>query len=322
MRRITIVDIAKLAGVSPSTVSRALNDTGQISKKLRIKIKQIARSLKFKLNTNAVNFKNRETKIIALIVPEVSMFFTPSLIQGITETLNKANYQLSIYITNNKLRQEIESINNSLAINADGIIISFSTETKNIIHLNTTIELDVPVMIIDKSLDQKKHSEVVFNNYHDSRLCCEFLKDYNPKKVLGIFGSLSLSMTKDRLVAFQEYFPSETSKTIHAESTSIAFDMIQSISLEDFDAFYCMSDEVLLGLIKNINDQYTSGFCKPIICLSDGELPKFIHPKVSYLKHDGRQMGIIASNQLLSEITNTQTERRQIEISSEIENKL
>lgn len=318
MKRITIKDIAKLANVNPSSVSRALNNSEKISPSLREKIKSIAESLNFTLNTNAVNFKNRKTKVIALIIPRIGMFFTPTLINGISKALNEKNYRLTIYISDDDYDKEVECINNCIENDVDGILISLSQKTQSINHLLKTKELDIPVVITDKTISQDEFSEVIFNNYQDSIRCAQYLANYKIKNILGVFGNPDLMITKERLRGFNKIFNHTPHHIIYADTSKDAELKSMKIHLQDFDAYFCMSDEVLLGLLSSYSSKMTEDGARHFISFSDGNLPQYILPKVNYLHHNGEELGLKAVEVLLQHISSSNSNRQTIFINSKI----
>ena len=98
MSRITIKDIAKLLQVNPSTVSRALKDHPDIGDAMTKKVKQVAKDLGYRPNYQAINFRQKKSQLVGLIIPEMGMFFFPDVVKAIEEIAKKwaSSYCLSI----------------------------------------------------------------------------------------------------------------------------------------------------------------------------------------------------------------------------------
>ena len=92
----TIKDLANFLKVSPSTVSRALNNHPDISIEVRQRVQQLAEELQFKPNSFAANFIKKQSKLIAVVLPKIYRSFIPDVIEGITKTLKQNNYQTLI----------------------------------------------------------------------------------------------------------------------------------------------------------------------------------------------------------------------------------
>ena len=96
MKRPTIKDVALKVGVNPSTVSRALKDHPDISERIKQEIRKAAEELKYHPNQHAANLRKQRSNIIGLIIPEISMFFFPSVISGIEAAIMKDGFQLLV----------------------------------------------------------------------------------------------------------------------------------------------------------------------------------------------------------------------------------
>ena len=116
---ITIIDIAKLLGLSKSTVSRALKNHPDISQATKDAVNAIAERLKYIPNTVASSFRNKKSKIIGLIVPQISYFFFPSVVRGIEEVVHSLGYTLLILQSNESYEREVENLNILIANNVE-----------------------------------------------------------------------------------------------------------------------------------------------------------------------------------------------------------
>jgi LacI family transcriptional regulator len=141
LKRATIKDISKIAGVNPSTVSRALNNHPDISNELKKAIKQIAENLNYIPNKIASNFRNKSNKTLALIIPEINMFFFPSVINGISKVAKSNGYQLIVLQSNENEETEIENIKTCIDNRVSGIMISLSRNTESMMHINKSSKI-------------------------------------------------------------------------------------------------------------------------------------------------------------------------------------
>jgi transcriptional regulator with XRE-family HTH domain len=97
MKRITIKDIAKMLNISTSTVSRALKNHPDISASVKQRVKEAADTFNYVPNDFAINFRKKSSKVIGLIIPEISMFFIPSIIKGISFVLHSEGYNFCAF---------------------------------------------------------------------------------------------------------------------------------------------------------------------------------------------------------------------------------
>ena len=110
MKRITIKDLAEMLNISVSTVSRALSNHPDISDAVKVRVKEAAETFNYVPNDFAINFRKKSSKVIGLIIPKMSMFFIPSIIEGISAKFNKEGYQFFILSSEESLEIEKENL--------------------------------------------------------------------------------------------------------------------------------------------------------------------------------------------------------------------
>lgn len=319
MKRNTIKDIAKMAGVNPSTVSRALNGKENISAKMQEKIREIAKLLHYRPNSTALNFKSKQSKTIGLILPKIAPYFIPQLIRGILNRANDLNYKLLILISEDSVEKESEHIATCIENDVDGILISLSSQSQNIEHLEIARQSHIPVLLLDKSISQTTYPELKFDNFETGKLCAEKLMQRNPQHILAIFGNESLEITQERKKGFDSVIGKTTCSYIYANSSQDAHIKCREIfnKYNSIDSIFCMSDEVMLGVKLAIRQLGLSQkFQYKMVGVSDGEFPQYINPTYSYLFHNGEEMGNKAFDILLDSIKTEKFSYQEYKITS------
>ncbi|MEP7002378.1 MAG: LacI family DNA-binding transcriptional regulator, partial [bacterium] len=104
-RRVTLKDIAKKVGLSMATVSRALADHPDISGETKERVREVAQALSYIPNYRARYLRAKHSRLIALIVPEMNMFFMPSMIAGINRVVQQNDYSLIVFQSDNSIVQ-------------------------------------------------------------------------------------------------------------------------------------------------------------------------------------------------------------------------
>jgi LacI family transcriptional regulator len=308
MSQITIKDISKIVGVNPSTVSRALNDHKDISDELKIKIKAIAAELNYTPNYNAVQFRMKKSMTVGVILPELSMFFIPSVVNSIIEEMKTAGYKTLILCSQDSIEQEAENIKICCSSRVDAILLSVTTKTENLLHLQMAKDMEIPVVLFDKSLNQADYDEILIDSASASKECIDYLKTKGCKKILAAFGCATLSITSDREKGVRDVLGDDFLKynaSNSLESKEFASELLKSNP--DIDGIFAMSDEVLLGIQGAMSPEIKSKNIH-IISISDGVLPNFFSPPIPYLKHDGSELGKVASRFLLSKLQSPKDE--------------
>ena len=309
MKRITIKDLADLLQISTSTVSRALSNHPDISDAVKKRVKEAAETFNYIPNDFAINFRKKSSKVIGLIIPKMSMFFIPSIIEGISAKFNKEGYQFFILSSEESLEIEKENLQTCANSRVDGVLISLTSKTQDFAHFKKLDDLGIPVVLFDKSLSEQKYDQVVFNNEKDAEECAKKLVHYQCKNILAIFGDKDLEITEKRRKSFENYLNNHSEinyKSIFCDSAEMVKEKLEIIlEYEKFDGIFAMSDETLAGLNYALKIRGLSAKPYKIIAISEGIFPKYLNPHYEFIKNDGVKMGMMAASILLEKIKNS-----------------
>lgn len=306
MRRTTIKDLAEMLNISASTVSRALKDHPDISSSVKLRVKEAAETFNYIPNDFAINFRKNSSKVIGLIVPEITMFFVPSIINGISAVLNKEGYHFFILSSNDSYETEKQNIQTCINSRVDGILISLTKETKDCEHLKKLEEMEIPTIIFDKTVSQNIFESVVFDNEKKSESSAKKLIDHGCKNILAIFGDENLEITQSRLSAFENTIKKTSDihlNIIFCKSADIVKEKLDVLLKDNsFDGFFAMSDETLIGLHSSLIKRNLNDSNKKVVAISEGTLPKYLDETYEYQINDGYEMGTFAAKQLMNSI--------------------
>lgn len=309
MKRITIKDLAEMLNISVSTVSRALSNHPDISDAVKARVKEAAEIFNYVPNDFAINFRKKTTKMIGLIIPKMSMFFIPSIIEGISAKFNKEGYKFFILSSEESLEIEKENLQTCANSRVDGVLISLTSKTQDFAHFKKLDDLGIPVVLFDKSLSEQKYDQVVFNNEKDAEECAKKLVHYQCKNILAIFGDKDLEITEKRRKSFENYLNNYSEinyKSIFCDSAEMVKEKLEIIlEYEKFDGIFAMSDETLAGLNYALKIRGLSAKPYKIIAISEGIFPKYLNPHYEFIKNDGIKMGMMAASILLEKIKNS-----------------
>ncbi len=306
MSHITIKDLSKIIGVNPSTISRALSDHQNVSAELKNKIKEVAKELNYSPNTNAIHFRKSKSMTIGVILPDLSNFFIPTVINSINEGLKKAGYRTLILFSHNELNQEIDNIKICCNARVDAILISVTNETKDLEHLSIAKGLNIPVILFDKSINQNEYDEVLIDNKNASAKCIQYLLDQNSKKILASLGCSTLVLTSEREAGIKKLLGEDYYKyyaTSSLQAKEMTMDWLSKHP--DIDGIFVMSDELFLGVQAALQCNADWKNIK-IISISDGVLPQIFSPHSPYLNHDAYSFGKSIADFLLKKLENPQ----------------
>ena len=175
-KKITIKDIAKTANVSVTTVSFVLNDKGEkmrISEEVIKKVLKVAEDLKFKPNIIASSLRTGKTRSIGLIVEDISNQFFSDLAKVIEREAIRLNYRVFYCSTGGDDDRAVELVNSLLQANVDGFIITPTEKLKTTI--DRLLELQLPVVLIDRYFEEQDISHVVLDNYEGAYKATHYL---------------------------------------------------------------------------------------------------------------------------------------------------
>jgi LacI family transcriptional regulator len=163
-KRATIYDLAKELGISPSYVSKALNNHPSVSELIRRRVQQKAEELNYKHNSHAANLRRGQSKTIGVVVPHINQSFFSDAISGIEEICFAHNYSLVICQSHESYDKEGKAIETLIHQNVDCILISNAQETTVPDHLHQIRRNNIPVIQFDRCLDDFDSFKVVNDN--------------------------------------------------------------------------------------------------------------------------------------------------------------
>ncbi len=316
MKRITIKDLAKILNVSTSTVSRALSDHPDISEATKNKVRLAAEEFNYTTNVHARFFRNQNSRLIALVLPEVNMFFTPSLIRGINKVIDSSKYSLIIFLTNDSYKKEKEAIKQCMSWAVEGVLISLSKQTYNLSHLEPLTKANIKCVLLDKTLENEHFPVVTIDNTQASYQAISYLIKKGHQNILGIFGNPNFSISQERINGYEKALKESNipifKENIISTDNAANLDFILPPILnhnKKITSIFTMSDELLAKSLFHIN---ALGLSIPkdisIISISDGNYPYLTHPQTSHVKDSGSKMGKSACKFLIDLIANPSKE--------------
>ncbi len=168
----TIREIAKLAGVSPATVSRVLNGTAKVQPDKEKRVREVVEMTGFKPNEMARFLFNKQSKIIGLIIPNIENPYFTQMLKEIEEEAYQKGYRIMLCNSDNNTEKEIVNIETLSGMNAIGIILLTSHDDS----YKVVEESRIPVVVLDRELNSKNHiSSIIADHYRGGRLAAQHL---------------------------------------------------------------------------------------------------------------------------------------------------
>ncbi|CAM3126434.1 LacI family DNA-binding transcriptional regulator [Streptobacillus felis] len=170
----TIIEVAKHAGVSKTTISRYLNGKYEfMSTETRERIAKSIKELDYVPNGMARSLKNKQSKIIGCTIADIGNQFSSYIFKGISEVCQKNGYRVLVTEISNHEEDEISAIESLISYNIDGLIINTSGSNDDYL-VSLVEEKNIPIVLADRSIHQKNIIDTVTINNHD--ITCESMK--------------------------------------------------------------------------------------------------------------------------------------------------
>ncbi|RLQ90171.1 LacI family transcriptional regulator [Planomicrobium sp. Y74] len=202
---ITAKDVAKLAGVSQSSVSRVYFEGAKVSEKTRLKVIAAAEELGYKPNEFARSLITNRTKIIGLVMKGVQNPFYPQVLKQFTTFFKAHGYSVLFVHTNNEEIQK-EDIENLINYKVAGVIITDATMSLKVAE--SFQESKIPLVFFNRKLYTDNFFSVCCNNLNAGRKIAEFLISKGAKDMIYIAGNTDTSTNQDRQKGFFEVLAS------------------------------------------------------------------------------------------------------------------
>ncbi|MBS2210870.1 LacI family DNA-binding transcriptional regulator [Carboxylicivirga mesophila] len=201
---ITINDIAKELNISPSTVSRALNDNAKISEATKNKVKAVAKDLGYELNLVASSLSKNKTNVIGVIIPHLGSQFFAKALSGIQEVARDNGYNVIISQTNESVQQEVEMTRVMNSARVDGLVCCLTMETDNVDHFNVFVKKSIPVAMFDRVSYAVPGPKIVVDNYEAGYVATEHLINLGCKRIAHLAGAVSSKVFEERSEGFKD----------------------------------------------------------------------------------------------------------------------
>ncbi|MBN2892602.1 MAG: LacI family DNA-binding transcriptional regulator [Bacteroidales bacterium] len=324
MHRATIKDIAKILGISPSTVSRALKDHPDISEKTKKAVLEQASKLKYRPNTLALNLRKNKSNTIGVIIPQIVHYFFSSVISGIEDCAHEKGYTVIVTQSNELVEREIDNTTAMISSGVEGVLISRTKQTTDFSHFTQLMSYDIPIVFFDRICPTLKTDKVIVNDEYAAFLATEYLIKTGCRKIVHFKGPDNLEISTKRLTGFLEAFheynlPYEKDLIITCDNFEEA--IVQTQKLIDnkitFDGIFTVNDDSAAGAIVTLNKNRISIPDQvSVFGYSNDLISKIISPKLSTVEQPGYEMGYTATRLLIERIESEKEIRPRTEVVS------
>ncbi|TPN86252.1 LacI family DNA-binding transcriptional regulator [Aquimarina algicola] len=312
----TLKMLAQNLNLSISTVSRALNDHPDISDDTKIKVKNLAKSMNYIPNIFAKGFRKHKSNIIGIIVPNITHYFTATIVRGILEEASKQGYRVIISESNNDVIKQNEMLNTMIQFGVDGILASLTKMTKDIDNILPIIDT-LPFILFDKVSDKIPCTQITINDEEAAFNVVEHLINIGKKRI-AIIKEREFSYNSEKRYA--GYLKALKEHQIEIDEKIIL--SVDDISLQHGkrmanillsiknrpDAIFAITDSAAVGVIQTLN-KFNIKIPEDIavVGFSNSKYSTIIEPKLTTVDQPGNTIGKTATKYLIKEIENDNT---------------
>ena len=311
MRHITINDLAKELRLSPSTVSRALRNHPDISRKTRERVHAIAAKTNYQPNLIAQSLQNKRSNNIGVIVPEIKTTFFSTVISGIEEVAYEAGYIIMVCQSNDRVEREIINIRALAANRVAGILVSISQETNVLTHLQMVIDQGIPLVLFDRIVEELNVSKVMVDDFDGAYNAVTHLIQRGKKRIAHLGGNTSLYVSRERKEGYEAALRDHNlqpdpeliiSGGYHEEDGRAGAERLFGLEKKP-DAIFALNDPVALGAFHYLQ---TKGIEIPaetaIVGFTNSPDTLLVKPRLTTVSQPAFEIGRKAASLLLQRL--------------------
>lgn len=304
-------DIALAAGVSTTTVSRALKDRTDISEQTKKFIKELASSMNYQPNMLAQSLVNRSTHTLGVIIPSLDTTVFSTMLSGIQETASRFGYRIIICNSNEKTETEITNILGLMNNMIDGLLICHAVHTSSFEHVRIHIGKRIPIVQFYRVGLNLSIPQILADDEYGAAQVTEYLIKKGCKRIAILLGPESLSLSQTRQKGYQNTLKKHCLSFDAKLLSHIDFSLEKVVTALDnwlkikpkIDAIICISDKNAVQVIRHLKKKNISvpdqirvfGFGNEFV----GEI---VEPNLSTFDTQTRLIGEQAASLLIEQI--------------------
>ena len=308
---VTIRDVAKLAGVSISTVSRVINNSKPVSPESRQKVLDAVEELNYKPNEIARSLVTRKSNVIGVVVEDIGLSFVSQVVRGIEEVARMYNYNILVSSTYGDPEVEDEYMRLLLNKQVDGIVVV--SESNNSNRLKNIKSLDIPVTYLNRYYRNEDVGTVTISNNEETEKITQLLIDNNHKKIVYIGNDIDYDISTEQ---FKRQGYSDAMGKIGEEPR------ILLVNNEDEDPFVDIKEEIVQDIkegnitgivaysqekaIELMNELYDVDIKVPrdvsVVGIGDGDLAQTYRPRLTTVREPLYNYGAISIRRIIKAI--------------------
>jgi LacI family transcriptional regulator len=309
LRRPTLDDVARLAGVGKMTVSRAINGHPYVSAEVAKRVQAAIRKLKYKPNAVAQMLTGRPSRIVGLVVPSLEDPFFSVLTQSVQETARQHNYQVWIAVSNSDVSIEKAEVDEMIGRAVEGLLLVSAKGDDP--YLRSAASAGIPFVAIDRSLDKVLTDSIEVENYKGAREAVEHLIAHGRKRILCLGYDARQAPIAQRILGYRDAVQSARLPLlveVLQDSSRALSESLDGILRKRgrIDAIFTVNNVSTLHALESLNNARIRIPSEvALIGFDDLDAWRVTNPTVTAVRQPIREIGSLAVRILLDRIQST-----------------
>lgn len=315
----TIRDVAELAGVHPSTVSRVINDDSRISEKTKNKVLSIIKKLGYTPNAIARGLKTKRTYTLGMLIPDITNPFFAEIARGVEDAANANGFNIILCNTDDKLKKERIYLEILKGKRVDGLILGTAhIKDKSILELE---KKKFPYILVSRNIEKLNKNCIIVDDVAGGIMVTEYLIKLGHRRIAHITGPLKTRSALNRLKGYKltlKKYEIEYRDELVGEGDFRIKGGYQVMKrflklAEPPTAIFAANDLLALGAMQAVQKKkyhIPEDFC--IIGFDDIRLASFVYPPLTTIRQPMLEMGALAVKMLLKIIEEGEFNQRKI----------
>lgn len=312
-------DVARMAGVSVSTVSRVINSSLPVEERTRSKVEKAISETGYKPNLIARGLRVKSSNLIGMLLPEIRSTSFSTLIEMVERSVEALGYNLIIGGTGGDPDREERFFEDLIRRHVDGVIISRVSDRSHIYRIID--RTNVPIVVVDRPFERENIPTVVLDNYRSGVIVAEHLLSLGHEKFACITGPLDIAIVRERLAGFRDTLQShgyalEEKSVVEGnfkyESGGVGVDILVERGT-GFSGLWAHNDLMAIGALNRLRER---GLKVPgdisLVGLDNVEDAWMARPALTTVAQPYEEMGNAAAGLLVSLSRNETVEERRI----------
>lgn len=305
--RVTVKEVARQAGVSPSTVSRVVNRSGYVSAEAQVRVREAIANLNYRPNAVARSLRRDRSQTVGVIFPDISNPFFMAVGKGLEERLGPLGYCLLFGSSEETVEEEVRYLRALLERRVDGIVLASCADDPGL--LRQEIPDGHPLVLVDRRIGVGYADLVKDDDQVGARLATEYLIAQGHRRIATITGPRSVSTARDRVAGFRQVMseqglavpePWVLWSNYRVDGGYASAETLLGGEGERPTALFVGNNLLTAGVLVWLREH---GWSVPedlsIVSHADLEFGDLMDPPLTVVRHNAKEIGLVAADLLI-----------------------